>query len=156
MPQSSDVSSEEAVLDARQVARAARQSIAVAQGRLAAGDALVLFGEGTRSRSGGLQRMLAAVARYLEVPGTWIVPAGLTGSEALFPVDGTLQSARVTLTLGRPIRAEALIAAAGERRVAVDAIGLAIAQLLPPGYHGVYADPGGMPAARDALQLASR
>ena len=154
VPQSADVSSEEAVLDARQVARAARQSIAVAQGRLAAGDALVLFGEGTRSRSGGMQRMLAAVARYLEVPGTWIVPTALTGSEALFPVDGTLRSARVVLTLGRPIRAEALMAAAGERRVAVDAIGLAIAQLLPPEYRGVYAEAGGMPAARDALQLA--
>jgi 1-acyl-sn-glycerol-3-phosphate acyltransferase len=156
VPQSAEVSSDEAVLDARQVARAARQSIAVAQERLAAGDALVLFGEGTRSRSGGMQRLLAAVARYLEVPGTWILPAGLTGSEALFPVDGTLQPARVTLTLGRPLLAEALMDAAGDRRVAVDAVGLWIAQLLPPEYRGVYAETGDMPAARDALQLASR
>ena len=156
VPQSSDVSSEEAVLDARQVARAARESIAVAQARLTAGDALVLFGEGTRSRSGGMQRMLPAVARYLEVPGTWIVPTGLTGSETLFPVDGKLKPARVTITLGRPIRADALMAAAVDRRVVVDAIGLAIAQVLPPEYRGVYAETGGIPAARDALQLASR
>ena len=156
VPQSTDVSSEEAVLDARQVARAARQSIAAAQRRLATGDALVLFGEGTRSRSGGMQQMLAAVARYLEVPGTWIVPAGLAGSEALFPVDGTLQSARVTLTLGRPIGADSLMAAGGDRRTAVDALGLAIAQLLPPEYRGAYADATDFPAASDALKFVSR
>ncbi len=156
VPQSADVSSEEAVLDARQVARAARQAIAAAQERLAAGDALILFGEGTRSRSGDMQRILAAVARYLEIPGTWILPAGLTGSEALFPVNGRLQSARVIMTLGRPIRADVLMAAAGERRIAVDAIGMAIAQLLPPAYRGAYAETDDMPAARNALQLVSR
>jgi 1-acyl-sn-glycerol-3-phosphate acyltransferase len=149
VPQSADVSSDEAVLDARGVARAARQAIGVAQARLVAGDALVLFGEGTRSRSGGMQRMLAAVARYLEAPGTWVVPAGLTGSEALFPVDGSrLQPARVTLTLGHPVRADALLAAChGDRRVATDAVGLAIAQLLPPEYRGVYADVDAFAAA---------
>jgi 1-acyl-sn-glycerol-3-phosphate acyltransferase len=142
VPQSAEVSSEEAVLDAREVAHAARRAIAVAQERLAIGDALVLFGEGTRSRAGGMQRMLAAVARYLEVPGASVVPTGLTGSEALLPVDGSaLQPARVTMTIGQPLRADALLSASdGNRRVAMDAVGLAIAQLLPPKYRGVYAD----------------
>lgn len=155
VPQSADVSSDEAVLNAREVARAARRAIDVAHERLAAGDALVLFGEGTRSRSGGMQRMLAATARYLEVPGTWVVPAGLTGSEALFPVDGSrLRPACVTLTLGRPLRSDALLAAtAGDRRVAMDAIGLAIAQLLPPEYRGAYASPADFAAA---LKVSAR
>ena len=87
VPQSSGVSSEDAVLSPREVARAARHSIEVACGRLGAGDALLLFGEGTRSRTGAMQPMLPGVARYLDVPGTWALPVGLTGPEALFPVD---------------------------------------------------------------------
>jgi 1-acyl-sn-glycerol-3-phosphate acyltransferase len=155
VPQSADVSSEEAVLHAREVARAARRAIDVAHERLAAGDALSLFGEGTRSRTGGLQRMLPAVARYLEIPATWVLPAGLTGPEALFPVDGRLQPATVTMTLGRPFRADALLAAArGDRRVAMDAVGLAIAHLLPAEYRGVYADAAAFPEAAAARSAA--
>ena len=60
VPQSRDVSSEEAVQDARDVARSARRAIEIAADRVASGDALVLFGEGTRSRSAQMQRMLAA------------------------------------------------------------------------------------------------
>ena len=142
VPQSADVSSEEAVLDARAVARAARRAIDVAHERLAAGDALVLFGEGTRSRDGRMQRMLPAVARYLEAAGVWILPVGLTGPETLFPVDGSrLRPTPVTMTVGRPVRSEALLARAeGNRRRATDAIGLAIAALLPPPYRGAYGE----------------
>jgi 1-acyl-sn-glycerol-3-phosphate acyltransferase len=144
VPQSADVSSEEAVLSARNVARAARQAIQAAHQRLAAGDALVLFGEGTRSRGGGMQRLLPAVARYLEVPGTWVLPVGLTGPESLFPVgDTNLCATAVTLTIGEPVRADALQARAGhDRRAMVDGIGVAIAGLLPPEYRGVYAGSG--------------
>lgn len=139
VPQSADVASEEAAMSSRHIARAARQSIEVARQRLASGDALVLFGEGTRSRTGAMQRMLPAVARYLDLPGTWVVPVALTGPETLFPVDGALRPARVTMRLGAPERAADLVQAAnGDRRVLVDAIGQAIAALLPPGYRGVY------------------
>src|SRR4030095_6020267 len=110
VPQSRDVSSEEAVQDARDVARAARQAIEIATDRVASGDALVLFGEGTRSRSAQMQRMLAGVARYLEVPGAWVLPVGHTGSELLFPIgDVTVRPARVDVTIGKPTRADALV-----------------------------------------------
>ena len=133
VPQSAEVASGEAVLNGREVARAARRSIDVALGRLREGDALVLFAEGTRSRTGEMQSMLAGAARYLEVPGTWLLPAGLTGSEALFPVDVSApRPARVVLHLGRPMRAGALVALAdGDRRLIMDAIGLAVAETLP-------------------------
>ena len=153
VPQSADVSSEEAVLSARDVARAARQAIEVAHGRLSKGDALLLFAEGTRSRSGTMQPMLPAVARYLEAPGTWILPAGLVGSEALFPVgvDG-LRPARIVLRFGRPFLASGLIArAGGHRRLLMDAVGLAVAELLPSGYGGVYRDAAVYGAAGQAL-----
>jgi 1-acyl-sn-glycerol-3-phosphate acyltransferase len=153
VPQSADVSSGEAQLNPRDVARAARQSIDVALARLAGGDLLLLFGEGTRSRTASMHPMLPAVARYLDLPGTWIVPAGLTGSESLFPVDArTVHAARVSMRIGRPFRADALMASAGgTRRHVMDAIGLAIAALLPPSYRGVYVDPGRYPEAGQVL-----
>src|SRR4029077_8422764 len=58
VPQSADVSTGDAVLSPREVARAARQAIDAAYERLAKGDALLLFGEGTRSRTCSLQPML--------------------------------------------------------------------------------------------------
>jgi 1-acyl-sn-glycerol-3-phosphate acyltransferase len=153
VPQSAEVASGEAVLNGREMARAARRSIDVALERLRAGDALVLFGEGTRSRTGEMRSMLAGTARYLEVPGTWVLPAGLTGSEALFPVEvSKLRPARVVLQLGRPIRADALMARAnGDRRLVMDAIGLAVAEALPPEYRGSYRRADIFPEASDVL-----
>lgn len=143
VPQSAEVSSEDAVMSSRDVARAARRAIEVAHARLDAGDALLIFGEGTRSRTGALQPMLPGVARYLERPQTWVLPIGLIGTESLFPVgDATIHPARLTLTVGAPISARALSdATRGERRLLMDAVGVAIAELLPESYRGVYQHP---------------
>jgi len=153
VPQSAEVSSGEAQLNARELARAARQAIDVALGRLDAGDALLLFGEGTRSRTASMQPMLSGVARYLDRPGTWVLPAGLTGPESLFPVDSaSVHPARITMRIGRPIRAAELLGhAGGNRRDTVDAIGLAVAELLPMSYRGAYADAARFPSAAAAL-----
>jgi 1-acyl-sn-glycerol-3-phosphate acyltransferase len=152
VPQSAEVSTGEAVLNQREVARAARRSIEVARARLTAGDVLLIFGEGTRSRSGEMQAMLPGVARYLDVPDTWVLPVGLTGSEQLYPVNDTsLRPARVVMTVGRPLRVDVLMDAAGhERRVAMDAIGLSIAALLPEHFRGVYAHASAFPDAERA------
>lgn len=140
VPQSADVASGEAVLNARDIARAARRAIEVAHVRLGAGDTLLLFPEGTRSRTAAMQPMLPAVARYLEFPGAVVVPAGLTGSESLFPVDGALRAARVSVAFGEPVPAEQLFTRAGrDRRGLMDGIGSAVAALLPESYRGVYA-----------------
>ena len=158
VPQSADVASGQAQLQAREVARAARAAIDVAGRRLAGGDALLIFGEGTRSRTASMQPMLAGVARYLEWPGTMLVPIGITGSESLFPVDAaTVHPARVCMRVGRPLEATRLLAhARADRRVAMDAIGLAIARLLPAAYRGVYADAAVHPHAREALESCER
>ena len=157
VPQSTEVASDEAAMSARDVARAAREAIGVAHARLDAGDALILFGEGTRSRAGTMQLLLPATTRYLDAPDLWIAPLGLTGSESLFPVDkSTVHPAKVTATIGTPVRARALWdATQGNRRAIADALGVAIAELLPREYRGVYEGPG-WDQTREQLQTAVR
>ncbi len=156
VPQSGEVASDDAVLPAREIARASRQVIALAQERLHAGDALLVFAEGTRSRSGGMQRLLPAVARYLEAPGAWVVPVGLTGAERLLPVaGGRIDPASVRVQIGTPMPAQSLLAASDDRRVVMDAIGLAIAEQLPPGYRGVYRDIADFESARAVLSAVA-
>jgi 1-acyl-sn-glycerol-3-phosphate acyltransferase len=140
VPQSSGVSSEDAVMDPREVARAARRSIELAHERLRLGDALLVFAEGTRSRTRGMQPMLAAVTRYFEVPGTTILPVGIIGTEALFPIgDDALHPVRVEVRVGPPIDAQELRdRCAGDRQGMIDSIGQTIAALLPPEYRGAY------------------
>ena len=155
VPQSADVSSGEAVMTTREVARAARQSIDAALERLRLGDALLLFGEGKRSRSGAMQRMLPAVARYLEVPGTSLLLVGLTGSESFFPVDQTtIHPAEIVGHVGRPVQAARLLALShGDRRLVMDVVGLLIASLLPARYRGVYGDSQDFPDARQIVRV---
>jgi 1-acyl-sn-glycerol-3-phosphate acyltransferase len=140
VPQSTARSSDEAVMSARDVARAARQSLDVARARLRLGEALLVFGEGNRSRTGQLQRFLPAVARYLDSPDVWVLPVGIVGTERLFPIgEESLYSGSIAAQIGWPIPATALLERARHnRRVATDSIGLAIAELLPSEYRGVY------------------
>ena len=65
VPQSSSLSSENAVMSVREVAVGARRSIESAHARLGMGDALVLFAEGTRSPE---QRAPAIAARCRAIP----------------------------------------------------------------------------------------
>jgi 1-acyl-sn-glycerol-3-phosphate acyltransferase len=142
VPQSTGRSTDEAVMSAREVARGARRSIDAARHRLTQGDVLLVFAEGSRSRNRAMQPMLTGVTRYLDVPGTWILPAGIVGTDSLFPVgEDALHPVRAVVAIGRPFRASALAAQAhGDRRLMMDVVGLAIAALLPPSYRGVYGD----------------
>jgi 1-acyl-sn-glycerol-3-phosphate acyltransferase len=139
-PQNTGRSSEEAVMNAREVARAARRSIDIARDRLGRGDALLIFGEGTRSRTGGMQPMLAGVARYLDAAGTTVLPVGITGTDGLFPVgDDTVHTVAIRARVGAGMPVEELRRQAGSnRRRMMDLVGGAIARLLPPEYRGVY------------------
>jgi 1-acyl-sn-glycerol-3-phosphate acyltransferase len=139
-PQNDGVSSGEAAMAARDVAAAARATIAAAHDRLRQGDALLLFPEGTRSRSAGMQPFLPGVARYFTVPGLPVVPIGLSGTEHMFAIgEQTLSSAKIAMSIGAPIEADAIRAeCGGDRRQFVDHLARAVAALLPPAYRGVY------------------
>jgi 1-acyl-sn-glycerol-3-phosphate acyltransferase len=127
----------------RDVARAAKRCIEIARERLALGEALLIFGEGTRSRTGHLQPLLPGVARYFEIPGLLVVPAAIIGTERLYPIgEGSLNPVRCEVTLGKPISADTLRERSnGDRRLMMDMIGLAIADLLPVAYRGTYGQP---------------
>jgi 1-acyl-sn-glycerol-3-phosphate acyltransferase len=141
-PQSTALSSEDAVMHPREVARVARQCIEIALDRVRRGEALLVFAEGTRSRSSGMQPTLAGVARYLEWPGTQVLPVGLTGTELMFPIgEDALHDVPIVARIGPAIDAAELQAlCGGDRRAMMDEVGRAIANLLPEEYQGVYGD----------------
>ena len=113
----------------------------IAHERLAQGDALLVFAEGRRSRTGGMQPMLAGATRYFDGPETWVLPVGITGTEKMFPVGvDRLYAVPIEVRVGAPIEARALREQTdGDRRQMIDRVGAAVAALLPPSYQGVYA-----------------
>jgi 1-acyl-sn-glycerol-3-phosphate acyltransferase len=141
-PQSSALSTDEAAMSPREVARAARQSIDVAHERLRLGDALLVFAEGTRSRTKTLQPLLTGAARYFEGPEAWVLPVGIVGTEVMFPIgEDALHRVKIDIHVGRPFEGRALQkCGGGNRQAMMDAIGLAVAELLPAAYQGAYRD----------------
>jgi 1-acyl-sn-glycerol-3-phosphate acyltransferase len=141
VPQNTGRASGEAVMTPREVAAAARQSIGAARACLARGEALLVFPEGTRSRSGQMEPFLPGVARYLEDIEAWVLPVGLCGTGTLFPMgEGSFNPVPITVRLGAPQRAGDLLRQhADDRGAVMESIGRAVGALLPPEYRGVYA-----------------
>ncbi len=153
VPQSQSRASDEALMSPREAARIAAEIVGVAAKRMDAGDALLVFVEGTRSRDGSMQRALPGVARYLDYPDALLVPVGLAGTEELVRIgDERLHPARISARIGAPIESRLLLERCRNRRALImDAVGFAIAAALPERYRGVYA--GADPALAPAREI---
>jgi 1-acyl-sn-glycerol-3-phosphate acyltransferase len=140
MPQSTSRASGEAVMSAREVAKIARGIFAAADDRLRAGEHLLVFPEGSRSRDGAMQPCLAAVARYLGHADAVVVPFGLAGCEKLVPLEEDhAHPCIVRGRIGVPVPAAKLLERAGGRRErAMHIVGYLIADTLPVEYRGAY------------------
>lgn len=112
------------------------------------GKSVLIFPEGTRSRTGSLMRAKKGAALIARRAGVPIVPVALTGTEKLLPINDQdmgsekMHSAAVSVRIGRPFDAADLsvVAAEGEdeRQALADAMLRRVAELLPPEYRGVY------------------
>ncbi len=104
VPQSGSVGHAEHV-SARELAAWALRALDVASEAVGEGRIVVVYAEGSRTRSGRLGSFLKGVHRWLGLrPGTHVVPAGLTGTDRLMPLGRErLFPADVGLTFGAPI-----------------------------------------------------
>lgn len=91
-----------AKLAPRELARRAKASLEAATEALAQGQIVLLFPEGSRSRTGRLQPFLRGVHRWLRaVDDLQVVPLALTGTGATMPVDSAKAvPASVAMRLG--------------------------------------------------------
>mgnify|MGYP000887920119 CR=1 FL=1 len=88
----------------REDARAAAESLHIAERVLAEGGAFGIYPEGTRSRDGRLHRGRTGVARLALTTGAPIIPCALTGTQDVQPPEARLpRPARVTVSFGPPI-----------------------------------------------------
>jgi 1-acyl-sn-glycerol-3-phosphate acyltransferase len=132
--------------------KADRQAVRRAEGALQQGIPVGMFPEGTRSVTRSLQPAHAGAGMLALKTGAPILPLVVTGTERL-PFNGKkgkLQAAAkmpepghkgVRLLFGDPFVIPRFI---GDRKIssdeATEIIMIEIARLLPPDYHGVYAD----------------
>ncbi len=123
--------------EARALVRITRRCLADCAAMLGEGVLIVLFAEGTRSRSARLQPFIKAVARWVAQPGLTVVPLAHWGSEGLYAVDGDrLGPADVHARFGPPIDVDALLAEGLGKADVLERVHEAVEGLLPEAYRG--------------------
>jgi len=85
--QSSGLAHNAGGLSPREIAAIAIGTVHTAQERMTAGDIVLLYGEGSRSRTRRLGPFIKAVRKYAQVDGCRIVPMALSGSDKMMPLD---------------------------------------------------------------------
>lgn len=96
-----------AKLSSRELARESLKAVAQSHAAMSEGYVVLIYPEGSRTRSGELQPFLPAVYRYFKRPGTLVVPAALTGTSIVMGVGASLvRPAACDLRFGTPINVE--------------------------------------------------
>jgi len=126
------------------------------------GRILYFFPEGSRSRSGQVERFISASARYCSGEDVWVYPVGYVGTENLLGVEG--DQMRVDggcISIGKGLSHHQLTQELNEsparlRKIWMDLLGYGVADLLPESQRGVYRldQPGIDAEMEDARDLA--
>jgi len=117
-------------LSPREVAKIALGTVKQAGDLMRDGQAIVLYAEGTRSRTGRMCSFLRAANRYAGAAEASIVPMALAGSNRSFPIhEQAMRPAHVSLSIGEAVEVEA-----SDRQAAVEEAWHRIAALLPDDY----------------------
>ena len=102
-----------------------------------AGRVVLIYPEGTRSRTGGLGPFLRGVGRWLTMDGVLLVPFGLTGTNTIYTLeDDRLRPTEVRGAFGPALDPGALVADGAGRDDVVSAARDAVRALLPPAMRG--------------------
>ena len=115
--------------------------------RLKAGEVLVVFPEGTRSRGEGLLKGQSGAALLAKLSGATVLPMAITGSE---PLQNMLRvfcpAARIRVVVGRPFTVKAPEGKPERDRLekTTREMMARIASLLPESHRGAYASDVGM------------
>jgi len=118
-----------------------RNAFRQAEQVLGQGLTLVIFPEGTRSRSRQLRQAFPGPASIAARSGAAIVPVGITGTDKLEHGFGILTRPRVTVNIGRPFHLPPNTNKSNKTEL-IDYMMTHIAELLPPEYRGIYAGQG--------------
>jgi 1-acyl-sn-glycerol-3-phosphate acyltransferase len=131
-------------------------ALRAASDAIANGALLVMFPEGTRSRTGGLTAGHAGTAMIALRTGAPILPVAVTGSEHvvwpwLFLKPWSIKHVRIVV--GRPFTLPPVERITSEATAAAtEVIMRRIAELLPPEYRGVYGDTEARETPRTAAE----
>jgi len=118
-----------------------RRAFRQAEQVLADGLTLVIFPEGTRSRSRQLRQAFPGPSLIALRSGVPIVPVGITGTDILEHGMGILTRPRVTVNIGRPFYLPENAKELTKAELTAYMMGH-IAELLPEQYRGLYSKQG--------------
>lgn len=128
------------------------EAFRLAQRILDEGHVLVVFPEGTRSTTGGLQEAKDGLALLALRSGAPILPVGVSGTDRFWPRGSFPRlGGRVGLRVGEPFRVSDVVPDGVDRktakRLATAEIMARLAAVLPERHRGVYGAPAPSPAA---------
>lgn len=111
----------------RELAKRSLKAVSESHGAMQQGYVLLIYPEGSRTRTGQLQPFLTAVYRYFKQSGTVVVPAALEGTSKVMGVGASrIQPAPCTLRLGPSIE----VAEVGGARRALEVAFMRVAELV--------------------------
>ncbi len=131
--------------------RALRKALAV----LASGGVLGIAPEGTRSKTGALQRGKPGAAYLALRANVPLLPVALTGTERFFRDLARLRRPHLRVVIGEPFRLEVPEGAERPFQALTDQMMHWLAALLPPEYRGVYGQSAPLPTVHRGAQQAT-